>query len=197
MVGKATNAQAMHGSPPGEQTRQCKSRNRHMPVRAWPIADPPLSSHLAHQNQVEDHALSVTLAARFRETHFRAYRANCRDCRLRERYCGAGCPKRPARLATRTRRSPALTVQLAAGDQAAKRRLAACTASTRSSPASHKADICSPARPPPAAWPAAPVLPGRRRKAGPRSGDRPPGPWRSGQRTLAIHHKPPPRVTAS
>jgi len=33
-------------------------------------ADLPDSSHLAHQNQMEDHALSVTLVADFRETHF-------------------------------------------------------------------------------------------------------------------------------
>jgi hypothetical protein len=33
-------------------------------------ADLPDSSHLAHQNQMEDHALSVTLGAVFRESPF-------------------------------------------------------------------------------------------------------------------------------
>jgi hypothetical protein len=62
----------MRDCKPGEQTRQREIRNPDKPVAAWPFADLPISSHLAHQNQMEDLFKSVTPRTGFRETHFLA-----------------------------------------------------------------------------------------------------------------------------
>src|ERR1019366_1289222 len=88
---------------PGEPNPQRDPRDSWQCGRKLPYSDLPVSSQMAHQNQVEDLFLSVTLAALFRETQFQS-----------SWVFGASCPATPrartvlspARVARPTSRSP-------------------------------------------------------------------------------------------